>query len=205
MRDSFGNDIFAKSLHYTGRNPYLVFPFGHSLKLNTGLNNRHAYQFTYSNLSKIWNQHQNFSDYARWPVKQTRTFTNYTLPVKIGNNFMLAQKWSLAHTRRFVLIDREGQEINQITIGSNNAGRISVNQGRIAWSENKTDLRWTNRTYSEVMIFDMATQKQKVLTRKTWYFSPAFSPNGNHIAVIEETPQYQSYLVDSRYLPPEKQ
>ncbi len=195
MRDSFDQDIFGKSLKYTARNPYLVFPFGHSLKINSGLNNRYSYEFTYKTLKNIWEKQNQYSTYQHWPVKETRTFTNYNTPVHISDSLVLAQKWSLAQTRRYVLIDKQGKEKKLITIGSNNSDRISLYQNKLAWSENKTDLRWTNRTYSEVMIYDIEHKTRKVLTRKSWYFSPAFSPDGRQIAVVEESPKYQSALV----------
>jgi hypothetical protein len=94
-----------------------------------------------------------------------------------------------------VLIDKSGNEKMLLAVGSNNADRISVSGEKFTWSENKSDLRWHNRLYSEVMIYDLEKKKQKRLTRKTFYFSPAFSPDGNMIATIEETPQYKSYLV----------
>lgn len=195
MRDSFDCDIFGKSLKYTARNPYLVFPFGHSLKTISGLNNRFTYEFTYKTLRKVWEQQNQYSSYQHLPVKETRTFTNYHTPVQIYDSLVLAQKWSLANTRRYILIDKQGKEKKLITVGSNNSDRISVHQNKLAWSENKTDLRWTNRTYSEVMVYDMEHKTRKVLTKKTWYFSPAFSEDGRRIAVIEESPEYQSALV----------
>ncbi len=194
MRDSFDQNIFGKSLKYTARNPYLVFPFGRSLKINSGLNNRFSYEFTYKTLGKVWEQHQ-YSNYQNWPVQKTRTFTNYNTPVKINDSVIIAQKWSLAETRRYVLIDKKGREKKLFTVGSNNSDKISFSGNKITWSENKTDLRWTNRTYSEIMIYDLDSKGKKVLTRKTWYFSPAFSHDGKQIAVIEETPQYKSFLV----------
>lgn len=194
MRDSFDTDIFGKALQYTARNPYLVFPFGHSLKINTGLNNRRAYEYTFNNLKNKW-QSQEYVTYKSWPVRQSKTFTNYKLPVSIGDSMLLAQKWSLAQTNRFVVLNHEGKEKKQLAIGSNNAGRISYTAGKFIWSENKTDLRWTNRTYSQLVIFDMDNHTRKVLTRKTWYFSPAFSADGTQIAAVEETPEYKSSLV----------
>lgn len=196
MRDSFDRDIFGKSLQFTGRNPYLVFPFGHSLKQNTGLNNRKAYEFTFNKLKDIRGKQKNdYETYTHWPVKKSGTFTNYNLPVLLTDSFLLVQKWSLAETRNYTLVNRQGKERKLITTGSNNSERISVFGNKITWSENKTDLRWQNRTYSEVMVYDLKTKKIKRLTKRTWFFSPAFSPDGKRMAVIGETPGYTSSLV----------
>lgn len=195
MRDSFDSDVFGKGLRYTGRNPYLVFPFGHSLKANTGKNNRQAYEFTFSNWKNIWQNEDEFTTYTHWPARKKKNYTNYNSPVAVTDSVVLVQKWSLSETRRYVLTDKTGKEKMLTGVGSNNADRISLSGIQFTWSENKTDLRWHNRLYSEVMIYDMEKKKKKRLTRKTFYFSPAFSPDGKIIAVIEETPQYTSYLV----------
>ncbi|HEX3009768.1 MAG TPA: hypothetical protein VHO90_19345, partial [Bacteroidales bacterium] len=195
MRDSFDREIFGRSLRFTARNPFLIFPFGHALTHTSGLNNRHSYEFTYATLKNQWESQDNYKTYSRWPVRETRTFTNYNLPVALNDSLLLVQKYSLAETRRYSVVNHDGKEKKLIAVGSNSGEKISVYKNKFTWSENKTDLRWTNRTYSEVMVFDMTTKRQRRLTKRTWYFSPVFSPDGNRIATIEETPAYECYLV----------
>ncbi len=50
------------------------------------------------------------------------------------------------------------------------------------------------RSYSEIRIFDLSKNKLHNLTRKTRYFSPAFSPDGQTIAVSETDLQNTHYL-----------
>jgi hypothetical protein len=192
-RDSFGEYIFAKSLKYTARNPYLLFPFGHSLKTNTKLNNKGLYLFTYSHFKK--KDDYKTAEYEHWPVQETNVFTSYNFPIVFNENLILAQKWDLRKTRRIVSIDKNGKEKRLISIGTNSGERLSANGTKITWSENQTDIRWENRTYSRIYVYDFKSRKLKRFPARTWYLSPAFSPDGTKIAVIVEAPEYKSSLV----------
>jgi len=196
-RDSFSNDLFGNGLTFSAKYPFLGFPFGISLKNQTGLNNKKLYQYTYTNLKATWAK-QNILppiNYETWPVKTTKTFTNYNLPISINDSIILVQKWSLSNTRQFVLVNKTGKEKVVFTPGSLSADRISFYKTRITWSESTADLRWQNRSYSEIRIYDLVRKKHIRLTKKTWYYSPSFSKDGKDIAVVEESPQYQSSLV----------
>lgn len=192
-RDSFGEFLFGKGLRYTARNPYMFFPFGHYLKKSVGLNNKGLYLYTYEHLKKTDNYKP--VENHQWNVRKTRVFTSYNYPALVHNGLILAQKWDLTKTRRIVTIDKDGKEKDVISIGTNSGERISVNGKKISWSENQADLRWQNRTYSRIYIYDFETRKLKRFSGSTWYLSPAFSPDGSKIAVIEETPDYKSSLV----------
>ncbi len=195
MRDSFAPDIFGKSLNFTARNPYLLFPFGHSLKKNSGLNNRFVYEFTFNNLKEKWTKQDQAKEYQYWPTNNKNVLANYNFPYLLENSKVLSQKWSYTQTRRIVTIDKNGKEKKIVSTGTNSGERLSVAGTKITWSENRNDLRWSNRLYSEVMVFDIETKKLKRLSRKTFFFSPAFSPDAKFIAVIEETPDYKSSLI----------
>jgi len=49
-------------------------------------------------------------------------------------------------------------------------GSNSVSGNLIAWAENEPDIRWNNRDYSCLKLYDMKTGKVRQLTRKSRYF-----------------------------------
>ncbi len=65
---------------------------------------------------------------------------------------------------------------------------------RVLWDEVTSDPRWALRNFSEIRIFDLSKNKLYNLTRKTRYFCPDFSPDGNTIAVSETDLQNTHYL-----------
>jgi Tol biopolymer transport system component len=193
-RDLFASDVFAKSLEYTARNPYLYFSFGLSLKKRHNYNNVSLYKLTYNDLKESWKKQDTADTYNQWPVKKTHSYTNYNNPVYIGDETILAEKSDLTETRQLVNIDKNGKEKRLLYIGGNSGYRTSFYKNQIMWSENRNDMRWQNRTYSEIVIYNLDTKRIKRF-RKTWFFSPVFSPDGNAIAAVKETPQYNCSLV----------
>lgn len=193
-RDTFYKDVFASSLRYTGRNPYFIFPFGRSMKLRHGYNNHSLYRLTYQELKKKWIEQDPPKVYKHWTTTKNRVYTDYNHPVVVNSQTIIAEKWSLKETRHFVKIDSSGEEKKLFSIGSNSGDRISFSGNKIIWSENRSDLRWQNRTYSEIVIFDINTKKFKRIKRN-WYFSPVFSPDEKKIAAVKEDPGYKSSLV----------
>jgi hypothetical protein len=69
-----------------------------------------------------------------------------------------------------------------------------VNGNRILWDEYTSDPRWALRSFSEIKIFDLSTNKLHNLTKRTRYFCPRFSPDGKTIAVSETDLQNTHYL-----------
>lgn len=195
-RDSVSENAFAGSLAKTAKYPFLVFPFSIYLKQTYNLPNRKLYAYTFRNLKQTWSKALigEEVEYEKWKVNETKVYTNYRYPVIIDDTTVLVQKYGMDHIREYVLLSNGKEEV-VFTPGNNNADRISVNENRVIWSENTYDLRWTNRMYSEIRMYNLKTKRHKRLTRRSWYFSPSFSPNGKYIVAIEETPYYESSLV----------
>lgn len=193
-RELFSTDVFAKSLKYTGRNPYLYFSFGLSLKKRHNYNNVSLYKLTFNELKDSWKKQDTANTYDQWPIKGIRSYTNYNHPVYLDGQTLLTEKSGLTETRKMVLLNKEGKEKHLFYTGGNSGNRISHYKNQIMWSENRNDMRWQNRTYSEIVIYDLDNRRFKRF-RKNWLFSPVFSLDGSSIAAVKETPQYSSSLV----------
>jgi hypothetical protein len=57
----------------------------------------------------------------------------------------------------------------------------------VVWDEYVPDIRWSNRTFSVIRTYEIATGKVKDLGTRTRFYAPAFSKDGSRIAAIEQT------------------
>ncbi|HRF26222.1 MAG TPA: hypothetical protein PKW54_02695 [Ferruginibacter sp.] len=64
----------------------------------------------------------------------------------------------------------------------------------VVYSAYQWDPRWYNRDYSEIRMYNLQTNKQRRLTKKTKYFSPDISPDGLEILAVHADPNGKSYL-----------
>ena len=61
---------------------------------------------------------------------------------------------------------------------------FSYRNGKIVYASFKPDIRWGWRDYNELKLLDVATGLQETITRRTKYFSPDISEDGNHIVAV---------------------
>jgi hypothetical protein len=94
----------------------------------------------------------------------------------------------------FVVIDSAGREERLFITGRSMQLKCDLFENRLIWDEVVSDPRWERRDYSEIRLADLRTGKQGSLTKKTRYFSPDFSPDGNQIAVAETDDQNRNYI-----------
>jgi hypothetical protein len=57
------------------------------------------------------------------------------------------------------------------------------------------DIRWKNRSYSIIKEYNLKTGKCRNLSHRSNFISPAISPNGDSIIVVDASPDYQFSLV----------
>jgi len=95
---------------------------------------------------------------------------------------------------RFVKILPGGHEKKLIRVGAFQDGSNSVSGNLIAWAEYEPDLRWDNRNYSNLWVYDMKTGKVRHLTTKARYFAPNLSHDGTRIVAVRNSPGSESFL-----------
>lgn len=70
---------------------------------------------------------------------------------------------------------------------------FNYNSGKVVYATYRPDLRWTYQDYSNLVVLDIRTGKEKQLTRFTKYFAPAFNGDGTRIVAVK-TVAGQSWL-----------
>jgi len=76
----------------------------------------------------------------------------------------------------------------------NGSNRTSVVNGKMVWDEFVPDIRW-QRSYSEILIRDIASGHTRQLTHGARFQNPVLSPDGARIVVVEFLPDRRCSLV----------
>ena len=99
----------------------------------------------------------------------------------------------MADTEQLVWISKD--DVEEKITDTFAMSTFSYANDKITWGELSMDPRWTKRSYSDIVIYDVKKDKKRKITSKGKYFTPSLSPDGNRIAAIENTPERKSTLV----------
>jgi len=196
--EHYGYEMWNLALDRVARRPYLLKPFVNGLKTYTGLRKVKYYHKVIDALQSGWSAEQKKKKFSTTeyidPAKPHRSFTSYHFPVMLPDGSVIAERTSLDDIHRFVKISPEGEETVLFTPGFDYAESLSANDSLICWNEKEYDLRWSNRDYSIVKIYNYKTRQLKTLTRKTRLFAPALSPDAAKIVAVDVSPDGQNAL-----------
>lgn len=194
-RVEYGADIWDKVLERTNKYSFWPFAFNRSLKKYTGLNINKFYNTAMSDLKTEWtSQDENIKPTEFKTINNTkkRSWTNYYNPQYDENGNIICQKESLDKISAFYKFDKDG---NQEKLTSTDASYFNYSNNKIVWTRTIPDLRWGEKEFTDIFIYDLNTKKEKRLTYKAKYMSPALSPDGSKIAVVEHLSNQQTHLV----------
>ena len=196
-RVEYGEDIWEKVVTNVARRPYTIRPFSLGLKKHAGVTSVQHYRNTFEKLDSAWHEQGRNYHFSQSTVfnKENKLYTNYRYPSFANDTTLVALKTGMREIPRVVVFDKDGNEKVLFSPGFVNAHGFSAGAGKVVWSEQRTDPRWEHRSWSEVHIYDLETGKRRQLTRRTRYFAPAISPNGQMITVAEVTDQNRYALV----------
>ena len=189
-RERYGAKPFETSVNTVARKPYLFpfFPFKLGIKKETGYYTGQLYKNAFADLTLRWNEQEQRTGYdsiVPFTKRTTSLYANYRSPHYLDDSTFVALKTGLAQIAQLVKVDGNGREQILHTPGFINSERISYSNGILAWTEQIQDVRWSNRSYSVVKLFDLQTGRAQTLRQRTRYFSPALSPDGATVAVVE--------------------
>jgi len=189
-REQYGAKIFETSVDFVARNPYCFFlyPFKYGIRKEIGYNTGQLYRNAFDDLTHRWSEqeiHTGYDSITPLNKRANNLYTNYRSPQYLNDSTFVVLKTGMAEIARWVKVDRNGCEQRFHTPGFINSERVSYSNGMLAWTEQVQDVRWRNRSYSVVKLFNINTGMKGVLQWRTRYFSPAISPDGVTIAVVD--------------------
>jgi hypothetical protein len=195
LRNEKGNDITANILKGAASYKDLMYPFSNSLKRETGYSTKKLYEHAWAEKKIDFKNQISEIKPTSTPIiqKNKTTFTNYRFPCILENGDIVARKNSYKSTDEIVLLSN-GLEKKITTIGYNNDDYLQHSKGKLVWTETAVNSRRANKTYNNITVYDMNTQKKSYLTKKQRYFSPSISPDGKLIASIFITTEQQNEI-----------
>ncbi len=197
-RRTYGNSFWNDMEDYVARKPYLLAPTYFSMK-NYGVRSK---QELYNSALDFYEEHWRETHKSRvpdstrrWSDASDKAYTNYRFPQPAGDTAIIALKTGVDQIPEFIVVGNRGDERRIFRPGFMNSGRFSYHEGLLAWDERVPDVRWSNRNFSVIRLFDMEQKQVRNLGRKTRYYAPAISGSGNRIAVIEQRDDHTFHLV----------
>ena len=205
VRRKYGYQAWTKALDEVAQRPFTFTPFNHGLRKATGFTKEKLYTMTMHELDSLWKKQAGLSKKSGYNELSERSdrYENYTYPHYLNDTLVVARHTGLDDIPRFVLVGPNGFQHPLFAPGLLSSGSYSVNAREnqeidqpienqlfkgnvvIAWCEQTNDPRWENRTYSEIRLFDLTTGSIRTLTRKSRYFSPAISPDGQTLLAVK--------------------
>lgn len=198
MRLDYGDEILDSLLSRISKNPLRPYNFSRSLKKLTGYTSKEWHDHTLSELTNIWKKQRLELN----PVKYTKIIENRTkFPLSYSHlqvteeGEMLAIRETPLSVNSIVKIDGDGNSEELIKTGRQATSHFSYANKVLAWDEIRSDFRFKLRSFSIISTYNISTKKYKQLTKKSRFFSPAVSPDGTKIAVVEVSLKNENSLV----------
>lgn len=185
VNKNYGYNVWDKILDISTSHSYFPFTFSIMLWIKTENNLRKTYAATLDEYSSFLTEQtvgKNYTKFNAFELPKKKVWTNYSFPFQVGSNSIIALKSGLAHSKTIVKIENGDEEI---LAHINTSERIHSNGQFVVWPSKKTDIRWSGRSYSDIIVYNIETNRKTKITRKKKYFAPAISPDGTMIAVIE--------------------
>jgi hypothetical protein len=132
-----------------------------------------------------------FTDSA---IKNSPHFVaNEEYPAYVNDTTLIYMKSTYDHLPVFVI--KTGNKEKNISVRDFSLDNyFAYHNGKIVYATYRPDLRWTYRDYSELVLLDVATGREKRISRNTKYFSPSFSPDGKTVVAVQVNPSGKSTL-----------
>ena len=185
IRNTYGDERWNQILDYTSALPFPAFGLYLGGKSVSGHSWSDLYKAMADDLKDQWTRRDRAVE-AIANIKITEPEENYTLwePLLFQEDRILARKRALNETASLVEITPEGEtSLMRVPPSSD----LTVNGDKAVWTyENHSALN-DGESWSDLVLADLARGEKKYLTEKKRYLTPAFSPDGLTLAVVEWT------------------
>lgn len=195
--EHYGSDFWSDAINFTSKNAYAISPLSVYFILKHKTGKTKIYAEAMDSIKTLYNKQESaitYSDYSKLNQRKSATYTNYRFPHLLDNGKILVIKSGINQRDYFAVIDSAGDETRILSTGATSGLKTDVHGHKVTWDEITSDPRWALRNFSEIRIFDLSKNKLYNLTKKTRYFCPDFSPDGNLIAVSETDLQNRHYI-----------
>jgi hypothetical protein len=182
-REKYGSMFWRNVTHDAAAYKRLFYPFEYGVQKYSGLSYT---QFRNDALGYFKKQIATPADKVIGPKykKKQHFIADVEYPAVVNDSTVIYVKSSYKKVPVFVI--RTGNKEKQIAVKDMSLDRyFNYHDGKIVYASYRPDLRWGDRNYNELKVIDVATGEEKSLTRRSKYFSPAFSDDGKTIVAVQ--------------------
>ncbi len=196
IRREFGIDAFNRILEIAADFSFTPLILNIAVRKVTGENIETLYNNCLDELTELWETQLEQREFTGIDIITSgkEDDADYYPLGKFKNGNIAALRTSLSAFYTLVEISDNGTvtELRKINPFDKN---ISFNGTTFCWAETKKDIRWGNRSWSNIRIYTPSSGDYRIITDKTRYLSPSISPDGSKIAAVEITEELNSYIV----------
>lgn len=186
VKNEYGAQVWDSVMHRVVRNPFPPYPFSYHLKKITGKTTSELYGDLIASTRKKIKNKRGFYDtsYKELLSPKSDDYVSFENPIYVNDSLLITCKKSFNYPIKFIAIVDGKEEVIHIP-GNFDKNSLNFNGSKLIWAEKRRHPRWQYLDYSEIITFDIDKKKRKRLKRKTRWFSPTFSPNGDKVAAVE--------------------
>ncbi len=191
----YGTDFWQKVTGDASAYKGLFYPFQKAVKRHAGIDYKQFYTDAFNYYKENAVTLATREQVTVKPVTNVNKsyVTNYLFPYRISDDSLLYLRTSYRHRPSFFIAGKDGQRklrVKDISLDN----QYSYRNGRIVYAAFEPDARWGWKDYSVIKLMDARTGKQKTITRRSKYFTPDISADGNRIAAVQVLPDGSSEL-----------
>lgn len=186
-RHKYGPKAWDKALDETARKCWSVTPFNSGIKKTTGKNKVPLYHEIFNDWHQRWKEQDENLALSKINIitKPDTTYKNYSYPVVIDKQHIIAEVSGPGVNRHFAMINRlTGAEEKLLFTGYKNNEPFSYANSTLCWTELEQHPRWENQYFSVIRTYNLLAEKQHKISSKSRYYAPSLSPNGEIIATV---------------------
>ncbi|PPK85434.1 hypothetical protein CLV84_2331 [Neolewinella xylanilytica] len=184
-RERFGNDVWKPVLQEGAAYRSLLYPFSRALQRRTDLSTRELYLTTMLDLERL----QDSALATRRPLVAgepvaggDKDIRNYRFPFVDDRGRLLALRTSYRELPAVVEVGAIDRIITHP--GIQREPWLALSDRFALWTEYAQNPRYTNQNYSDLVVYELRTGRQRKLTEGGHYVSASFSPDQQRLAAV---------------------
>jgi len=189
-REKYGNAFWRDVTHDAAAFSPFFYPLQGAIKKHAGVDYP---EFRNAALNHFKTAFKADAKDDRPYVKDQHFVADQEYPAYVNDSTIIYLKSTYKHIPQFII--KTGERERAIAVqGITTDNYFSYHDGKVVYAGYRPDLRWGYRNYNELIVLDINTGREHRITRKTKYFSPSFSADGRHIAVVQVAASGRSEL-----------
>lgn len=175
---NFWSDVTADASAFKG----VLYPFQQAIKRRAGVNYR---QFRADALNYFRKQTDSLSDSVTSTASRSKRFdADQDFPQWLDDSTITYLESSYDKIPRFVIKHKNGSTKVLADRYISIDRQFSYSNKKIVYTTYRPDRRWSYWDYTDIVLLDVPTSAQKIITHKARYFSPALNEDASRIIAV---------------------